>query len=86
MRYKYISLHAQAMIGIFSPSELYQRCIEGLPEDATFIRLYPDPFYPNGDARRVVFESASWDEVKEGDPIPEYHPLFKVSIDTGKET
>lgn len=40
-----------------------------LPNDARFVRLWPNDL---GDAYTLVFESEEWDELAEGEEIPEH--------------
>lgn len=41
-----------------------------LPDDTRFVRMYPTD---TGEAYYLVFESSEWDELKEGEEIPEAH-------------
>ena len=45
-----------------------QRIVTGLPEDARFVRQYP---VEEGNGYMYVFESESWDELAEGEEIPQ---------------
>ena len=49
-------------------------CIRGLPSDAKIRSLY---YEPERDRLTLVVESSSFPDVKEGDVIPEFVPLFK---------
>lgn len=42
-----------------------------LPENARFVRLWPDEF---GRGYYMVFESSEWDELAEGEKIPVITP------------
>lgn len=44
-----------------------------LPEDARFVRLYPDSDESYG-CYFLVFESSQWEELREGEPIPLIEP------------
>lgn len=43
--------------------------VTNLPDDARFVRMFPSE---TGDCYYLVFESAAWDELAEGEKIPEF--------------
>jgi hypothetical protein len=45
-----------------------QRIVTGLPDDARFVRQYP---IDDGRGYMFVFESTAWDELTEGEEIPQ---------------
>ena len=61
-------------------SEHHFRCTTGLPADAVAVRSFPKP--PSGMVGEdcivgVVFESAEWEPVREGEVIPTLMPWFE---------
>ena len=48
-----------------------------LPDDARFVRMWPSD---RGDCYILVFESSEWDELEEGEEIPEILPKV-VGVD-----
>lgn len=49
-----------------------------LPDDARFVRLWP---MDTGHAYTLVFESNEWDELEEGEEIPEHEIEIAESTD-----
>ncbi len=57
--------------GFFKTGEIHVRCVDGLPENAEFVRLYQQ------DGRiEVVFSSEDWPQLADGDLIPLIQPLY----------
>lgn len=73
MKAKRIKVTGCAIPGLFIKGRVHE-CIEGLPEDAKFLRAW---FEPSNDCFSLIFESESFEEVEEGNEIPIFMPEFK---------
>lgn len=71
-RLKRFYLSESLFIRLFNVGEIHVKCIQGLPEDAKFVRW----FQTNGRIE-VVVSSDEWPELLDGDIIPEIELLFE---------
>jgi hypothetical protein len=76
LRYRVIYIHPIVFIDLFKYGSEKVKVINGLPEDATYIRSFLDDNSGWGKIG-IVIESSSFVELKEGDPMPIHETLFE---------
>jgi hypothetical protein len=73
MRVKRIKVTGCAIPGLFIKGRTHE-CIEGLPEDAKFLRAW---FDSSNDCFSLIFESESFEDIRVGEQIPELRTEFR---------
>lgn len=69
MKYMRVRVHAGYIVDMLTYGSIfYCRCIEGLPVGTKFVYAIPDTMY----GIWIVVEHESFDELKQGQIIPEY--------------
>lgn len=76
MRLKRVKVTGEAIPGLFVKGRMHE-CVEGLPEDAKFLRAW---FEPSNDCFSLIFESESFEDVQVGCQVPEIQVAFTRHI------